>query len=106
MVRVAVIIRWDLEDRACTWVASCALSRRLPAASAMKSSALCTGLAECRSDGARPWWRPGTPPPCHTDQVDLLQESGLRRILGKIRHSKSNAFHFWSLTDRRVVNDG
>ena len=51
LVRVAVIIRWDLEERACTRVASSALSRRLLAASATKSSALWTGLQESARDG-------------------------------------------------------
>lgn len=51
MVRVAVIIRWDLEELACTEVASSALSCRLPAASAMNSAALWTGLAEREGGG-------------------------------------------------------
>lgn len=50
-VRVAVIIRWDLEERACTRVASRARNRRLPAASATKSSALLTGLGGIRGMG-------------------------------------------------------
>lgn len=72
-MRVAVIIRWDLEEWACTWVASCALSCRLPAASAMKSSALWTGLAESPSDGERArGGGKGRPPPSHPDQGDML----------------------------------
>lgn len=51
VVRVAVIIRWDLEELACTEVASSALSCRLPAASAMNSAALWTGLAGAGGDG-------------------------------------------------------